>query len=184
LLRRVVDALDAAGIDHLVVGSYASTAYGHPRFTQDIDMVIDPTPEALDQFVAAFEPADVYIGPNPQAALAERDMFNLIDHAASGWKVDLIIPDDSAFGRNQVVRRVRTVLMGVETWVASPEDTVLAKLRWAAESDSERQVADASGVLEVQGDAIDDEYLDRWAEVLGVTELLEKARTLAELPPD
>lgn len=145
--------------------------------------MIDPTPEALEQFVAAFDAAEVYIGPDPQEALEQRDMFNLIDHGSSGWKVDLIVPEDSPFGRSQLERRARATVLGMDVWVASPEDTVLAKLQWATAGGSERQLSDAAGVLEVQGEGIDNEYLDSWAVKLGVEELLTRTRVLAETPP-
>jgi hypothetical protein len=67
-------------------------------------------------------------------------------------------------------------LLGVDVYVATAEDTVLAKLEWAAMGGSDRQVADAATVLAVRGSDIDDDYLDRWAAELGVTDLLERAR--------
>jgi hypothetical protein len=71
---------------------------------------------------------------------------------------------------------VRTDVFGVDLYIATAEDTVLAKLAWAAMGGSDRQVADAAAVLAVQGDRIDHEYLDRWAPELGVIDLLERAR--------
>jgi hypothetical protein len=41
-LRTIVDALDAAGIPHMVDRSVASARHGEPRSTVDIDIVIDP----------------------------------------------------------------------------------------------------------------------------------------------
>ncbi len=67
-------------------------------------------------------------------------------------------------------------MLGVDVWLATAEDTVLAKLEWAAQGGSDRQVADAAAVLAVAGDGLDDGYLDEWAGRLGVTELLARAR--------
>ena len=150
-------------------------SHGVPRFTQDIDIVIDPTPEALNRLVTSLDPARIYVSPTAQEALATRDQFNLID-SASGWKVDLMIRKDRPFDRSEFARRIQARILDVDVYVASAEDTVLAKLEWAAMGGSERQVADAAGVLAVQGDRIDHEYLDRWAPELGVTDLLERAR--------
>jgi hypothetical protein len=175
LLREVVRTLDDARIPHMLVGSFASTSYGAPRATQDIDIVIDPTREALDRFVTAFDHDRIYVSSAAREALASRDQFNLID-VKTGWKVDLIIRKDRAFSRSEFARRTRARLLDVDVCLATPEDTVLAKLEWAALSGSDRQVADAAGVLAVGADALDDEYLDRWAAELGVTELLARAR--------
>jgi hypothetical protein len=175
LLREVVEALDGAGIPHMLVGSFASSSHGAPRSTQDIDLVIDPTPQALDRFVAAFDPDRIYVDPNAAAALAARDQFNIID-AGSGWKVDLIIRKDRPFSLSEFDRRTRTRLLDVDVFVATPEDTVLAKLEWASMGGSDRQLADAAAVLAVGGDDVDDDYLDRWAPELGVVDLLARAR--------
>lgn len=175
LLSRVVRALDAAGIPHMLVGSFASATYGAPRATQDIDIVIDPTPDALDRFVDDLASGSVYVSPSAHDALERRDQFNLID-TSTGWKVDLIIRKDRPFSRSEFSRRVPTRLLEVDVHLATAEDTVLAKLEWAAMSGSDRQIADAASVLSVRAEALDQEYLDRWARDLGVTTLLARAR--------
>lgn len=178
LVETVTEALDASGIPHMLVGSFGSAAFGTPRATQDIDIVIDPTPEALHRFVGGFDEDAFYIGPDPQTELRQRGQFNLVD-LSSSWKVDLIMLKPVVFDRIAFERRVRTTFMGVEVWVASPEDIVLSKLRWAALSESNRQLEDAAGVLAVRGDCIDHSYLDRWAAELDIAVLLDRARQLA-----
>lgn len=175
LLRDVVQTLDDTGIPHMLVGSFASTAHGAPRSTHDIDIVIDPTPEALGLFVTRISTTELYVSPSAQVALAKRDQFNLVD-SSSGWKVDLIIRKDRPFSRSEFARRTRVRTLGVDVYLATAEDTVLAKLEWAASGGSDRQVADASTVLAVVGDDLDQAYLERWAAELGVTELLAQAR--------
>lgn len=161
----------------MLVGSFASSAHGAPRSTYDIDLVIDPTHEALDRFAEAFDSETVYIGPSVHDALDQRDQFNLID-TSSGWKVDLMILKDRPFDHTQFERRRMTTIGDVQVWIAAPEDTVLAKLEWAKLGGSERQIADAGGVLAAGGDALDHDYIDRWAEELGIRDLLERARQI------
>jgi hypothetical protein len=49
LLERLVRLLEGASIPFMIAGSFASTAHGLPRTTQDLDVVIDPPDvEALD----------------------------------------------------------------------------------------------------------------------------------------
>lgn len=67
-------------------------------------------------------------------------------------------------------------MLDVDVYVATAEDTVLAKLEWAAMGGSDRQVADAAAVLAVRFDALDDDYLELWAANLGVSALLARAR--------
>ena len=54
-------------------------------------------------------------------------------------------------------------------------------LRWYVLGNrvSERQWLDVLGVLKVQGDSIDREYLTRWARLLDLDELLEEALSQA-----
>lgn len=58
--------------------------------------------------------------------------------------------------------------------VVSPEDAVLSKLEWARKSgDSERQLGDAAGVIEMNP-SVDRDYIDRWARALGVSDLWQQ----------
>lgn len=173
LLAEIVRALDAAGIPHMVAGSLASTHHGEPRSTQDIDLVIDPSPAALAGFVASLDRARFYLG-DANGALERRDQFNVID-TATGWKVDLIIRKDRPFSRSEFARRQPVTMAGVATAVASAEDTILAKLEWARAGGSDRQRRDVVAMLTVQGDTIDRDYLWHWAEILGLTDDLRAA---------
>jgi hypothetical protein len=160
----------------MLVGSFASMSHGAPRATQDIDIVIDPPSEALEQFVASFDPERIYVSSQEaRTALVARDQFNLID-VRTGWKVDLIIRKIRPFSLSEFSRRIPLRLHDVDLCVATAEDTILAKLEWSAMGGSDRQVEDAATVLRVRAGRLDDEYLDRWAAELGVVELLARAR--------
>jgi len=50
----------------------------------------------------------------------------------------------------------------------------LSKLEWAKNSGSEQQLREALGVIEVQGDELDVEYLEKWARALNVADSLER----------
>ena len=179
LLRRVVEALEAADIPYMVVGSFASTWHGAPRTTQDIDIVIDPTPAGLDRFLEDLDRDDLYVSPSARQTLETRDQFNVI-HPAGGWKVDLVIRKERAFSRQELARRTHARLLDVDTYAATAEDTILSKLEWAAAGGSDRQINDAAAVLDVSRSTVDERYLDRWAEELGITDLLARARALTE----
>lgn len=170
ILRELVDGLGRAGIPFMVVGSLASALHGEPRSTQDIDLVIDPDEAALRRWVDTLDRDRWYVG-GVDDALAARDQFNLID-LRLGWKVDLVIRKDRPFSRSEFSRRQQQEILGVEVFVAAPEDVVLAKLEWAAAGGSDRQVRDAIGVVAVSGPGLDRGYLRRWAGELGVDGLL------------
>lgn len=172
LLCTIAEALDGADIPHMVAGSFASAVHGEPRLTRDIDLVIDPpTADHLHSFVTSLPTDRFYVGDH-QRALAERDMFNVIDHE-SGWKIDLIIRRDRPFSVAEMARRRPVQIGDCVVAVASAEDTVLTKLEWATITSSERQLDDVRAILSHQD--LDHAYLRRWAEELGLSESLENA---------
>jgi hypothetical protein len=174
LLRRLVAALDAAGIPHMVAGSFASTYHGVPRSTQDIDVVIDPSPASLDGFVASLSPDDYYVDADAaRDALRHRSMFNVID-METGWKVDLVVRKARPFSEEEFRRRQPAELFGVRVFLATVEDSIVAKLEWARMGDSERQLRDVAGMIAVRGDSLDRAYVERWVSSLGLTELWKR----------
>jgi len=175
-LARIVDALNRAAIPHMVAGSFASAHHGVPRTTQDIDLVVEPTPATLDAFVADLSPEAYYVSEDAaRDALRRRSMFNVVD-MATGWKVDLIVRKARPFSVTEFGRRAPARMLGVDVFIATPEDTILSKLEWAAESGSERQLRDVAGVVSVRRGELDDAYIERWASELGVLAAWQRLR--------
>ena len=173
-LERVKTELDNAGISFMVVGSLGSSAYGEPRATYDLDLVIAPTLTQLRAFVRSLAEADYYVSENAaEEALKTQSMFNVID-LQTGWKIDLIIRRDRPYSVEEFRRRRRQKVMGIELDVVSPEDAILSKLEWARTSGSERQYRDALGIASVQWSDLDRGYMEKWAIILGVENLLEQ----------
>lgn len=169
VLARIAAALDAAGIPYMVAGSFASGVHGIPRTTRDLDLVIDPDRNSLRALLAGLDDATYYVDHDAaRDALAVRGQFNVID-IETGWKIDLVIRKIRPFSREELARRKAYVLDGVAAYVASPEDTILAKLEWAKQGGgSERQLRDCADIVGVQGDALDRAYIEKWAAELGV----------------
>jgi hypothetical protein len=173
VLDRILDELERLAIPYMLVGSYASSFHGHFRATYDVDLVIDPGREQLKDLLQAVGD-DFYVSEEAAwEALVRRGQFNLI-HLATSWKVDLIIRKDRPFSREEFARRREERLGSRRIFTNSPEDTILAKLEWAKESGSERQLEDARGVVAAMGERLDWEYLRLWAKELGVSGPLEE----------
>lgn len=66
------------------------------------------------------------------------------------------------FSRGEFSRRTTLELDDVRLSVASPEDVVIAKLEWAKLGESARQIEDAAGIIRVQGDGLDRDYVEKW----------------------
>lgn len=171
LLRFTLDALERLDIPHMVVGSFASGVYGEPRFTNDIDIVIAPTPEQLDGLCVAFAGDEFYVSPEvARDALRRRGQFNVI-HSDTSNKIDFMIARSDAWGEQQVARRARVrILPDRDGFAARPEDLIISKLLYYQEGGSEKHLRDITGMLKMSPAKIDREYVERWAATLKVSE--------------
>lgn len=180
---KVARVLDELEIPYLVGGSIASSLHGDPRSTQDADLVADLREEHVARLVSALGDRFYVDEERVRHAVRRRSSFNVI-HLATMFKVDVFVLGDDPMSREEMARRERVDLPGGGgvLAVASPEDTVLQKLRWyrLGHGISDRQWRDLVGVLQVQADRLDRAYLARGAELLGVADLLERALREAE----
>lgn len=172
LLRYVVGVLEESNITYMVVGSFSSSAYGEPRLTQDIDIVVQLPKKQINRLCAAFPPDEFYMSPEAVCrAVRQGDQFNII-HPASGAKVDFIIARTDPWGCEQLRRRRKVLLFpDLEGYVASPEDTIIGKMLYYQEGGSEKHLRDITGILKVSGDDIDRNYITQWACELGLAEI-------------
>jgi hypothetical protein len=181
IFQRITVALDQMGIAYMLSGSFASAFYGAPRSTQDIDLVIEATPEQLRGFVQSLPVDEYYV--DLDAALEahrRRSMFNVID-LATGWKIDLIIRKLRAFSQEEFGRRQLIKLEGFPLFVASAEDLIVAKLEWSKLAQSHRQIEDVAGILRIRWESLDHSYLEKWVRELGLTTEWRDARKVAGL---
>ena len=164
LLRYVVDVLEKLSIPYLVTGSTATIAFGEPRFTNDVDIVIDLKSNQVDSFCQSFPKDEFYLNESTvRDAVKQKRQFNVI-HPSSGLKVDFIIRketpfDDSCFERAQQIRPATDF----DALFASPEDVIIKKMDYYRMGGSEKHLRDITGVLNVSGHRIDFDYIENWA---------------------
>jgi hypothetical protein len=165
VFRRIIAALNQAGMGYMLSGSFASTHYGVPRSTQDIDLVIEATPAELRAFVEALSSKEYYADLESALEAHKRQfILNVID-LPTGWKIDLIIRKSRVFSQEEFRRRQRVCLHDVPLFVASAEDVVISKLEWAKLAESRCQIEDAAAILRVQWDLFDHCYLESGSRV-------------------
>lgn len=184
-IQAICAALENAGIRYMIGGSVASSIHGPHRSTNDVDIVIAPTPDQLDLFLSAVSayPENYVSRTAALEAHRRRSMFNVID-TPSGHKADLIFLKARPFSESELERRVRIPFAGQEIYVASAEDVILSKLEWSKLGESERQFLDALKVAVMKGRQLDIGYLQKWAVELGVVEgLNELLRQVRESSP-
>lgn len=166
-------------IRYYITGGVAAIAYGEPRTTQDLDLVIEVASSAMEPLVRALEQIGFYV---PAGAVAEvkagRGRVLSVTHLEQVLRADIVLSSDRPFDRSKMERRqlIAINLAGeVLYWVCSAEDLILAKLLWGQRSNFQKQWRDVLGVLKVQQSVLDDGYLSEWAEQLGVGNRLSQA---------
>lgn len=176
---RVVEALNELEAPYFITGSLASAVHGVVRTTVDVDLVVQLQPDHAELLTQRLDD-QFYAKPQAiRSAILRRSSFNLI-HMETMFKVDIFVPEDRPYKDAQFERRKQEVVAtepARSAYIATAEDTVLAKLEWcrAGGEVSDLQWRDVLGVLRAQGDQLDTDYLIRWATELGIAGLLDEA---------
>jgi len=183
VVRFTLDVLDRLGIEYAIVGSFASIAYGEPRFTRDIDILITLTVARVGDLCRSFPAPEWYVSePAARQATHRRHQFNVI-HTLSGNKIDFILARDDEWGRLQMTRRQQiAVLAGRLGYAAHPEDIILGKLLYFQQGGSDKHLRDIAGILAISGELVDRGRVHRWAEKLGVAHLWEETLRQVDKP--
>lgn len=172
-LQKVVDALNHESLPHAVVGSMGAGPWGLRRMTQDTDIITIATHERVEELVALLSGDETYV-PVDEArrVLKSGGSFNVLN-LDTLQKVDIFVSTrNDAFTASRLLRRVRATVQGVDTWVATAEDIILAKLRWRLTTRSELQWRDCLTIAPMND--LDIDYLRKWADVIGVRDDLEE----------
>ena len=128
----VIDELERLDVLYLIGGSFASTAYGRVRTTQDVDIVANLEQEQVNDFVTSLGNSFYADETMIRNAIERRSSFNLI-HLETMFKVDIFLPKNRSFDQQQLARRTKRIIdnsSSREVYFATPEDTILAKLEW------------------------------------------------------
>ncbi|MGB7925241.1 MAG: DUF6036 family nucleotidyltransferase [Pyrinomonadaceae bacterium] len=179
VLYEIARILEEQSIAYVVVGSFASSMRGLYRATADIDIVADIKPDQIEPLVAALQEEFYADEQAVRQAVLQHRSFNAI-HFDSVFKVDIFIPPSDDLNRQQLARRqLEKIAPDVEQqiYVATAEDTILAKLRWyrAGGEVSDTQWRDCLGIIGTQREQLDIRFLRECADRIGVRDLLEKA---------
>ncbi len=174
--EKVLQAVERLEIPYMVTGSVGAFAYGEPRMTNDMDVVLEIAADKVEALAQEFPPGAYYFPPRASVLeeIRRRGQFNVI-HVESGSKVDLIVRKDTAFARAEFGRRHSLPFSaGHDAASASPEDIILSKLDYYRKGGSEKHVTDILGILRVSGKVLDFDYLESWAPRLSLDEVWHK----------
>lgn len=178
LILTVLDALVAEDVPYILAGSIASSAYGIPRSTKDVDFVVETTRPAFDNLLKRLEE---WYTVDPQQHLETLTWTRRYILKAHSWpfQVELFIKDEDSHHIEQWDRRqfLYNPIIEREVWMPTPEDTIVQKVRWGRPQDR----IDAQNVIAVQAELLDWPYIEKWCDTHGTRKTLEDLR--AEIPP-
>jgi hypothetical protein len=176
----MLDALEAAGIPFMIVGSLASNFHGIPRSTGDADFVVELAQDSLERLEGAL-PRGLSLqrqGSFEGVTGTTRYLVELVD---SPFVCELFVRSDDPHDLERFSRRHRVRVFDRVACVASAEDMIVTKLRWAEEANRSKDREDIRNILAVRGSELDWAYIRRWSTAHGTTELLDEIR--ASIPP-
>ena len=169
LAAELHDLFVANDISYYVTGGVAAVAYGETRTTQDLDVVLAIDLTDLPQIAAILEAAGFYVS-GLDDVIAQRMFSFRATQIETISRVDLMVASSTEYARIQLSRR-RTIPIsaGKDVYFASPEDVIINKLLWGKGSQSEKQWRDVLSIMKTQQESLDYEYINEWADRLGIT---------------
>jgi hypothetical protein len=147
----------------MLSGSVAMSTYTVPRFTRDFDFIVhlklkDVAP-LMEQFKDGY-----YCDENAvKQAIAEKGMFNIIDHKSS-YKADFIVLKDEPYRRIEFERRNQVDFLDMSIYIVSPEDLLISKIIWIQQVQSGLQMEDIKTLVELP--EMDWVYIRQWISTL------------------
>lgn len=179
LIARFVRPLARLDVPYMVMGGVAAIIYSEPRYTEDLDLVMQLDAEDAADFAAAFPREEFYVPPveviEAESRRAAFGHFNL-SHHETGLRADVYLAGDDPLHAWGLARRRRIVLRDEPVWLAPVEYVILGKLKFYREGGSSRHLEDISAILRISSDRIDFVELERKVADLGLNAEWERIR--------
>jgi hypothetical protein len=177
VIGAVLDALQAVRIPFMIVGSLATNFHGVPRSTRDADFVVQLPPGAFDAFRRQLGPP-LRLDPQSRFEGITGTTRHLVEAAGTAFTVELFELTDDPHDLARFERRLGVRVFDRAAYVATAEDTIITKLRWARQGGQGRvkDVVDARNVIAVQGDSLDWAYVENWCRQHGTLDALHDVR--------
>ncbi|HEY9710821.1 MAG TPA: hypothetical protein V6D48_21625 [Oculatellaceae cyanobacterium] len=176
-LKLVIEALNAAGVEYLIGGAIAAWAWGEPRATQDLDLVVRIPMKAINKLSKELEKRDMLISAAIILDTIVEDRgdipINAI-HIYSGLKADLYPVREGDELRESAFQRREQVDYGPpigKVYIHSPEDLILYKLMYFGLSQQSKHSRDIAAILKAKKNELQLNYIEEWVARLGFSSL-------------
>ena len=181
-LKLILEALKVSKVDYMIGGAIAEWAWGEPRATQDLDVVINLPIKSIGKFSKELEKRDMLVPADIILDTIAEDRADIplnAIHMHSGLKADLYLMREGDALRQSSFRRRILIDYGPsigKVYVHSPEDLILYKLMYLGISGQPKHARDITAILKANRDKIDFEYLKEWVRQLGLGSTWEELR--------
>ena len=173
LLKKITKTLGDLEVPYLVTGGVAVTVWGRPRFTADIDIVIEISLPQSKNLIKVLRKSNkkIYLSETAvNQAIHNSGEFNLIH--PDGLKVDFWILENDIFDRSRLKRKITKKVWGENISFISPEDLIISKLDWYKKSRSTRHLEDVESVIAIQK-KMDWRYIRKWVRIQSTEKYLK-----------
>jgi hypothetical protein len=174
---QVIEAVESAGIDYMIGGAVAAWAWGEPRGTLDLDLVVNIPLEAVNRLAQELEKRDMLV---PADIMVENILETRADlpinaiHMYSGYKADLYPLREGDELRAAAFERRQKIDLGDpfgELFLHSAEDLIIYKLWYYSLSQQTKHLRDITSIVLTLGKALDYDIIQYWTDKKGLTTL-------------
>jgi hypothetical protein len=163
----VIDVLEAIGARYAIWGGVAVIAYGEPRFTQDMDVLLSPEQFAVAPFVRRLHQMHYHVDEISVNRALSGGYFNVI-HLGYHIKTDFYVPVEPEL-KTMIANRIHLPFDEIRRAAyLTPTAVIAAKLSAYQESQSTRHLDDIASIIRLQGEKLEREQLDIRAARLGL----------------
>lgn len=160
ILRKIISELNENKFEYMIGGSHVLGIYANARTSRDIDILINIKEKDLPAFLSIFNSHAFHLNiASIKEAIKEKGMFNIISEE-TGYKIDFFVHRETEFFNEQFSRKQWRKIFGINAWVCSREDLIIAKLIWIQEIQSELQMRDITDLIDFSD--LDKNYLTKW----------------------
>ena len=175
IVLTVIDFLNERDLPYMLVGSLATNFYCVPRSTEDGDVVVGSN---LLQIAREISRSGSRIRFDPQLSFESVTATRKVVLRTEGHNFEVELFELSADEHDQArfARRVQVETFDRKVCIASLEDMIITKLRWARDAGREKDISDARNLIGVQVDVVDWPYVQSWCDRHGTREFLERLK--------
>src|SRR3989344_4755822 len=169
ILKLVTDFLNKEKIPYMIVGGITLAYHGLPRTTEDIDILIFLEEHKIKKFADFMKKNDFLIDEEEiKTALKEKSHFSVFDKR-SIFRMDIKgVYND--LDKDSFSRRMKIHFRGLNLFINTPEDAIIAKLVFG----SYRDLEDAKGIISRQRKKLEFDYIKDKCKKHKVLDKLEK----------